>query len=256
MIIRNSIHGKRSSLYVVFKAALLVLVLLLVVSCRESSPGGASDSNSVDSAGGTSNTKSGNVPIQFEFPRPVFEGTEKNIDVPNLEPFSEDPYEPFLAPVGTKNVALGRPVTSSSGMPIFGELEMITDGDKEATEGSCVDLGIGLQHITIDLGSTYNIYAMLFWHYHSTAKVYFDVIVQVADDADFTVNVQTIFNNDIDNSAGFGVGADMHYVESAKGKLIDAKGIKGRYVRLYSNGSKQSEINHYIEVEVFGKPAQ
>ena len=141
-------------------------------------------------------------------------------------------------------------------MPIFGELEMITDGDKEATEGSCVDLGINQQHITIDLGGSYNIYAVLFWHYHLNARVYFDVIVRVADDVDFTTNVRTIFNNDGDNSAGFGVGGDMHYVESAKGKLVDAKGIKGRYVRLYSNGSKQSEINHYIEVEVFGKSAE
>jgi len=250
--------GKQSFLGVVFRITLLLAVLLFVTSCRESSPGDTDDSNSTDgTVVGTINESSQNVPIQFELPTAVFGGTKKNIDVPNLEPFFPDkPYAPFLAPVGTKNVALGKPVTSSGGMPIFGELEMITDGDKEATNGSFVDLGLNQQHITVDLGGRYNIYAVLFWHYHMQAHVYFDVIVQVADDADFITNVRTIFNNDTDNSAGLGVGGDMHYVESAKGKLVDAKGVKGRYVRLYSNGSKQSEINHYIEVEVFGKPAE
>ncbi|HUT28300.1 MAG TPA: hypothetical protein VMX13_00805 [Sedimentisphaerales bacterium] len=33
--------------------------------------------------------------------------------------------------------------------------------------------------------------------------------------------------NDTDNSAGLGVGENMHYVESARGKLVDAEGIKG-----------------------------
>jgi hypothetical protein len=38
--------------------------------------------------------------------------------------------------------------------------------------------------------------------------------------------------------------------------LIDAKGVKGRYVRLYSAGNTSNKMNHYIEVEVWGKPAQ
>ena len=35
--------------------------------------------------------------------------------------------------------------------------------------------------------------------------------------------------------------------------VLDAKGKKGRYVRLYSNGNTSDELNHYCEVEVFGK---
>ena len=79
------------------------------------------------------------------------------------------------------------------------------------------------------------------------------MIIQVADDADFIENVQIVFNNDHDNSAGLGIGSDKEYIETNKGKLIDAKGIKGRYIRLYSNGSAGSDMNHYIEVEVFGQ---
>jgi hypothetical protein len=78
----------------------------------------------------------------------------------------------------------------------------------------------------------------------------------VADDADFVTNVKTIFNNDIDNSAGQGVGTNMHYTDTYEGKLIDAKGVKGRYVRLYSNGNSSNEQNHYTEVEVYGKAAE
>ena len=46
----------------------------------------------------------------------------------------------------------------------------------------------------------------------------------------------------------------MRYVETAEGKLIDAKGVEARYVRLISNGSDKTPANHYIEVEVYGKP--
>jgi len=79
------------------------------------------------------------------------------------------------------------------------------------------------------------------------------VIVQTADDPDFVTNVTTLFNNDIDNSAGLGVGTDMHYVETHKGELIDAKGARARYVRLYSNGNSADDLNHYVEVEVYGR---
>jgi hypothetical protein len=48
----------------------------------------------------------------------------------------------------------------------------------------------------------------------------------------------------------------MNYVETAEGKLVDAKGAKARYVRLWSKGSNANELNHYVEVEVFGRPAK
>ena len=96
---------------------------------------------------------------------------------------------------------------------------------------------------------------MLFWHFHKQPRVYYDVVVQVADDPDFITNVRTIYNNDLDNSSGLGLGKDMHYVETSEGRLVDAKGVKGRFIRLYSNGNTANELNHYIEVEVFGKPA-
>jgi hypothetical protein len=196
------------------------------------------------------------VAIELELPQPMFVGTPQNFRVRNLEKPLGRPRPPFLAPAGTTNVALGKPVTSTDEMPIIGELEMITDDDKEAGDGSYVELGPFRQHVTVDLGGRYNIYAIVVWHYHQQARVYNDVVVQVADDPDFISGVTTVFNNDDDNSSGLGVGSDLNYVETAEGKLIDAKGIQGRYVRLSSNGSTANDLNHYIEVAVYGLPAE
>ena len=198
------------------------------------------------------------MPIEINLPKPMFVGTPQDTKVPNLEKPLGKPRAPFLAPEGTKNVALGKPIASSDEEPIIGEIEMITDGDKEAADGSYVELGPFLQHVTIDLEAMHEIYAIVTWHYHKQARVYFDVVVQVADDPDFITNVKTLFNNDDDNSAGLGVGKNMHYTETNEGRLVDAiaKGIKARYVRLYSYGNTSNDLNHYIEVEVYGKPVQ
>ena len=198
----------------------------------------------------------GLAPLNIELPRPMFVGTPQDTKVPNLEKPLGHARPPFLAPVGTTNVALGKPVSSSDEEPIIGEIDYITDGDKEAADGSYVELGPMLQHVTIDLEAEQNIYAIVVWHYHKQARVYFDTVVQVASDPDFITSVRTVFNNDIDNSAGFGIGPDLHYSETNEGKLIDTKGAKGRYVRLYSAGNTSNDLNHYIEVEVYGIPVQ
>jgi len=245
----------------------LLLVGLFVSSCKKSPTESSSENSGQQQATNIKTTvgefqqkadepKSGMAPIDIKLPKPKFIGTPQNIQVPNLEKPLGKPRPPFYAPVGTENVALGKPVSSTDPEPIIGELPLVTDGDKEAVEGSYVELGPFLQNVTIDLQGEYNIYAILFWHFHKQARVYFDVVVQVADDPNFTTNVTTLFNNDTDNSASLGTGNDMHYVETAEGKLIDAKGVKARYVRLSSQGNNANELNHYTEVEVYGKPAK
>ena len=196
------------------------------------------------------------APIPIELPKPMFEGTPQNLAVPNLEKPLGRPRDPCLAPAGVTNVATDKPVASSDEEPIIGELEQVTDGDKEGAEGSFVELGPGVQHVTIDLGAPHEIYAILFWHFHKQARAYLDVVVQVADDTDFTENVRTLFNNDHGNASGLGAGKDMNYVETAEGKLVDGRGSRARYVRLSSNGSNANDLNHYVEVEIFGRPAK
>jgi len=196
------------------------------------------------------------VPIPIQLPKPMFEGTPQNLSVPNLQKPLGRPRDPFLAPSGVTNVALHKPVTSSDMEPVIGELDQVTDGDKKGAEGSFVELGPARQQVTIDLGAPNEVFAVLLWHFHKQPRVYLDVVVQLADDAGFTKNVRTLFNNDNDGSSGLGAGKDMNYVETAEGKLVDGRGSVARYVRLYSNGNNANELNHYVEVEVFGRPAK
>ncbi len=197
------------------------------------------------------------VPLGVSLPQALFGGTPYHIKPhAHLEKYdSEKARPPFPVPKGTTNLALGKPVTSSDPMPIIGELKHVTDADKEGTDGSYVELGPGIQWVQIDLRKPCHIYAILVWHYHAQGRVYHDVVLQVADDPDFIENVRTIYNNDFDNSAGLGVGKDLEYIEDYRGRLIDAGAVKARYVRLYSNGNTSNDQNHYVEVEVHGKPA-
>jgi hypothetical protein len=195
------------------------------------------------------------VPLKIELPPPLFVGTPVPIKVPNLEPPIKGERPAFMVPAGTVNLALNKKVTSSSSDPVMGTLDLITDGDKDGDEGSWVELDPGKQWVQIDLAKEADIYAVLVWHYHSQARVYFDVVVQVSDDPKFEKGVTTIYNADANNELGLGAGKDRPYIETYQGKLIDAKGVKGRYVRLYSKGNTTNKMNHYIEVEVWGKPA-
>ena len=197
------------------------------------------------------------VPVKFELPLPMFRGTPKDIKLDeHMEKPSAKPRPAWNAPEGTKNVAQGKPVTSSDNEPIVGELAQVTDGDKKGSDGSYVELGPGRQWAQIDLKENFSIYGILLWHFHGEGRFYHDVVVQVADDPDFITNVRTVFNNDYDNSSGLGIGKDLEYLETYEGKLIETKGVVARYLRLYSKGSTANDMNHYTEVEVYATPAK
>ena len=194
--------------------------------------------------------------LKLQLPKPMFIGTPTNVKSPNLEVVTGKPRGPFYVPKGTRLLSLNRPVISSDMQPVIGELNLVTDGDKSGGDGYFVELGPGKQWVQIDLGAAYALHAILIWHYHSQARVYRDVVVQISNDKDFLKGVATVFNNDHDNSSGLGIGKDKEYIETSDGRLIDPKGVIGRYVRLYSAGNTSNDLNHYVEVEVYGTPAK
>ncbi len=197
------------------------------------------------------------VPLAIKLPAPAFKGTPRDLDVgPNVEKLSDKPRPPMMVPAGLKNLAPGSKITCSDKNVPADSLAKLTDGDKEASDQSIIFLRKGTQWVQLDLGSPAEIFAIVIWHAHNMAKVYHDVIVQVADDADFIENVRTVFNNDADNTSGLGVGTNREYFETYEGKLIDAKGVKARYIRFYSKGSTESALNEYTELEVYGRPAK
>jgi hypothetical protein len=174
------------------------------------------------------------------------------VQLPNLEKPGEAVKEAKV-PKGTVLLSKGKPVTSSDAAPTIGELKFITDGENAGDDGYYVELGPGVQWVQIDLGASHPISLITVWHYHKAARAYKDMVIQTSDDPDFTT-ATTIFNSDLNNNAGKGVGSDPTYIETNHGRLIKAKGAKGRYVRLYSNGNTADDLNHYIEVEVYGLP--
>jgi len=194
--------------------------------------------------------------LKIQLPKPMFVGTPKNIRTPNLETVTGKPRGPFMVPAGTVLFSAGKPVVASDREPVIGDIAYVTDGKKSGEDGYYVELGPMLQWVQIDLGKSLELQAVVAWHYHSQARVYRDVVVQVSDDKDFIGGVTTIFNNDHDNTTGLGAGKDKEYIETFDGKLFDPKGIKARYVRLYSGGNTSNDMNHYVEVEVYGLPAK
>jgi ribosomal protein L35AE/L33A len=202
------------------------------------------------------------VPLKYEIPKALFIGTPKNIKASaTLEPYSEKAPPPLMIPDGCTNLAAKKKVTSSDPAPIIGELSLVTDGDKDGSDGSFVELAPGKQWVQIDLEKQADISAVVIWHYHAEGRVYHSVVIQISDDPEFTKGVKTVFNNDYANALGLGAGKNLEYIDDYRGKAIavkDEKGqpVRGRYVRLHSNGNTSSDQNHYIEVEVYGKPVQ
>jgi hypothetical protein len=200
---------------------------------------------------------SGLVPLMLDLPPAAFEGTKKDMPTnPLVEPLSKTPRPPMMVPPGLKNLAPGAKATCSDKNATAETLAKLTDGNKQPNDDAIIYLRKGTQWVQLDFGAPRELHAIVLWHAHDVAKVFHDVVVQVSDDADFAAGVQTLFNNDLDNSSGRGVGTDREYFETREGRLIDAKGIKARYLRCYSNGSTESRMNQYTEIEVYARPAK
>ena len=198
------------------------------------------------------------VPLRTELPKPSLRGNGPRA-IPAatpIEPELQGRRPDFMIPPGCTNLALGKKVFASVERPVQGQLSQITDGIKDSEDEALVELEAGPQWIQIDLGATQEIFAVLIWRRDGPKSVYYAVVVQISDDAKFRKNTQTIFNSDRENVHGLGAGTNLGCIESYQGQLIDAKAVKGRYVRLYSCGNTADKMNHYTEVEVWGRPAR
>ncbi len=222
--------------------------LALLSGCAE--PGNGTER--AEGAGGE--PEAGQVLHQPDFPPEQIEGTPEEGELANVEGVPQRP--PSLRfPAGAEIVSREKPVTSSDDFPIIGDLSYITDGNKRAGEGYYVELMPGPQWVQIDLEAEHEIHGIWVWHYHRQERAYRSVVIQISNDENFESGVTTVFNNDYENNLGLGRGRDRPYLESRYGKPIRVDGVNGRYVRLYSDGNTANEMNHYIEVQVFGIPA-
>ncbi len=229
-------------------------VALTFSSCGKSGSDASASASADAPAAAEASVPAGDLEeITPEFPDAMFIGTPVPAELPNLEqPDPDKVIKSFKVPKGTTLISKDKPVTSSDPAPIIGELELVTDGDADGADGSFVELAPGHQWVQIDLEKTSTIHKILMWHYHKQAQAYVDVVVQISDDPEFKDGVTTVFNSDHDNTLGLGEGKDPAYIETNHGRVIDVAGVKGRYVRLHSNGNTSNEMNHYCEVSVYG----
>lgn len=195
-------------------------------------------------------------PLMLKLPGHTPKGTPEDLPTgPTVEPMPTKAPKPLDVPKGVQNVALKKTVTSSVA-PFLGELSQITDGLKEPFDEQAVEMKKGTQWVQVDLGQAYEIHAIAMWHDHRYVQAMRDVILQVSDDPEFKTGVTTLYNNDVDNSSGLGVGTDREYFELEYGRAVPAKGVKARYVRGYTKGSSLSALNCWQEIEVYALPAK
>ena len=194
--------------------------------------------------------------LKIKFPKALVKGTEVPEGCPNLEKSRAKGTAPatIKIPKGCSNVAFEKDdITSSKEDAEKGDWEYLTDGNADGGTDDVIHIKDGLQWVQINLEKVYEIHAIQAWHFHEKPRVYNDVIIQICNDEDFAEDVTTVFNNDHDNSAGLGKGSDKNYIEERYGKTIKVKGVKGQYVRFYSNGYYKGKGNHYCEVQVHAK---
>src|SRR5207237_247549 len=156
-----------------------------LVSCSKAAEP-AKDKPAKETSKQSTETGSGLVPLNLSLPAAAFKGTPKDLQLSAyVEPPSDKPRPPMMVPPRLKNLAAGKKLTSSDKNASASVLEKITDGDKDPSDQSIIFLRKGTQWVQLDLESPHELFAMVIWHAHNTAKVYHDVIVQVSDDQDF-----------------------------------------------------------------------
>jgi len=195
--------------------------------------------------------------LPLVLPKSVALGTPRPMKINNLEPVSKNPRVLPKVPAAAVNLAKGCDVTSSAREAAAGDFSYLTDGDKGGEEGFEVELPRGAHWVQVDLKKSAEISAIILWHFHRERRVYFNVIVQISDDAAFKKDVTTVYNNDAEGELGLGKGKDYCYYESNEGRVMAlSPAVKGRYVRFYSKGNSAGPSNDYIETEVWGVPAK
>lgn len=167
------------------------------------------------------------------------------------------------------NLAKDKTVTSDFNPD---DIENITDGllfDMASTNTPfTARVNSNKLNLKIDLGEEYSIDTLSFTMFSraygtendedNIFRAHRDIVIEVADDEDFTTGIKTVYNSDTDNTLGLGVGNDVaHYSTDLGNDIVLDAPVTGRYVRISSGGydSLTGSYGAYVginELEVFG----
>ena len=172
------------------------------------------------------------------------------------------------------------------------------NGDKEANNftdpGRAVEVNNngeqGAQWIQLDLGIQQDVESVALWRYHADGRKYYNTVVLLSSDKNFTPETTLVLWNADSNASGrnetkvatwpgngngqtgthtLPEGTDPTYGETSAGKtfMVNADNVKwldgtdralpgerykARYVRVYMNGNQHNGSNHVVEIEVNG----
>ena len=196
------------------------------------------------------------VPLKLDLPAPHFRGHSQGCAQArerraHLGQAASAPH----GSGGVRNRAPAGKISCSDTNATAGMLAKITDGNKEAVDTSIVSLRKGVQYV----------------QFAPPGAGRFAVgigRVRYAEDLSLRggpggrrrgVHRQrphALQQRHPREQGGPGAGTDREYFETNEGKLIDAKGAKGRYApgRIRA-GSSDSALNEYTEVEIYGRPS-
>ena len=152
---------------------------------------------------------------------------------------------------GLKNLAFQRSVSQSGDATYDNGSSLATDGDMR---NAAWDIGpkATSRYRQVDIGGPWNIDSLRVWHELSDSRRvrYKDVVFRISTTADFSSDVTTVFNNDLDNSLGLGAGTDGEYDETETGKIVHFPQTRARYIRLHTYGNIYDDQNRLLEVMV------
>lgn len=112
----------------------------------------------------------------------------------------------------------------------------LTDGN--TASNPYYGTGIGLQSVTVNLGSPQDVSMLKIWHYYADGRTYHATKTEVSTD---NLNWTTIYD-----SATSGT-----YPETSAGKTHSFPMQKVQYIRDWTNGSTSNTSNHWVEIQAY-----
>ena len=176
-------------------------------------------------------------------PEPVFPGNT-----------AEGPVEEPAENPNPENLAFQKPVTAGNmeNGTLQNNLEKIVDGITASEDANNVEFtpANGAQeekaYVTVDLEQSYDLSEVKFYSftthdYPGYYRINHNTVVMVSNDPNFQdESTKIIYNNDSDNSMGFGVGTDAEEQNTPSGKsIVFDKPVNARYIRYYQDGAGQ-----------------
>ncbi len=113
---------------------------------------------------------------------------------------------------------------------------LLTDGN--TATNPYYSLGVGLQSVTVDLGSIQDVSMIKIWHYYSDGRTYFATKTEVSTD---NISWSTVYDSAVSGT----------YAENSTGKTHNFSMTKVRYVRDWLNGSTSNTGNHWVEIQAY-----